>query len=96
MSPDPTHFRRVGGECHVCSKWQEPLPGSPTLRAQCQAWQPLWLGWDGFKAGSSPRAGALCHEAQARCDGATNRAGTEPCSGMAGSQTSPGRQHRDS
>lgn len=81
----------VGGECHVCSKWQEPLPHNPTRRAR------LGLGRDGFTAGSSARAGALCREAQAHCGWATNRDGTEPWSGMAGSQTSPARhQHHDS
>lgn len=83
----------MGGECRACSKWQEPLPCGRTLRSRRQPQQPRWLGRDGFKAGSSSRAGALCHEGQARCGWATNREGTEPWSGV---RHPPGHQHCDS
>lgn len=69
----------------------------PHIKSRRQPQQSLWLGRDGFKAGSSSQAGAFCHEAQARCSWATNREGTEPWSGMARSQTHPpGHQHCDS
>jgi len=36
-TPVPTRFVLVGSECSACSKWQEPLPRRPMLRAHSAA-----------------------------------------------------------